>query len=239
MKDRPLLGKIAVVTGASRGIGLAIAQALANAGCSLALCSRNTKFIPEQEIADRNGVRVLLHECDVRREDSVSNFFTSVADRYTTFDFLINNAGTTHPVANVEVLAVDDWRDAIDTNLTGMFLCTRAAIPIMNSGGAIVNNLSVAAKGVFAGESAYAASKHGAKGLTDTLREELRPRNIRVIGLMPGATDTDLWNTFWPQAPRERMIASETVAKAVVDVLSMPANTSVDEIILAPASGSL
>jgi NAD(P)-dependent dehydrogenase (short-subunit alcohol dehydrogenase family) len=239
MKDRPLFQKVAVVTGASRGIGMAIAQALAAAGCSLAVCSRNTKFIPEQEIADRNGVRVLVLECDVRREDSVADFFRSVRDRYTTIDFLINNAGTTHPVATIDKLSLDDWRDSVDTNLTGLFLCTRAALPILNRGGAIVNNLSVAAKTAFEGEAGYIASKHGAKGFTDTLREELRPHGIRVIGLVPGATDTDLWNIFWPGAPRDKMIAPETVADAVVHALAMPQNATVEELVIAPTGGKI
>ncbi|HYG98433.1 MAG TPA: SDR family oxidoreductase [Terriglobales bacterium] len=239
MKDRPLLQKVAVVTGASRGIGLAIAEALAAAGCSLALCSRKVRFIPEQDIANRNGVRVLVHECDVRSEESVADFFRSVQNRYTTIDFLINNAGTTHPVATIDSLSLENWRDSIETNLNGLFLCTRASLPILNNGGAIVNNLSVAAKTAFPGEAAYIASKHGAKGFTDTLREELRPRGIRVIGLIPGATDTDMWNTFWPDAQREKMMAPDTVAEALVQVLSLPQNATVEELVIAPTGGRL
>jgi NAD(P)-dependent dehydrogenase (short-subunit alcohol dehydrogenase family) len=239
MTDRPLLGKIAVVTGASRGIGLAIAQALADAGCSLALCARNTRFLPGKDIAEQNDVAVLVGECDVKNEASVGKFFRSVRERYAKIDFLINNAGTAHPAANVDALPVDDWRDVIDTNLTGMFLCTQAALPLINSGGAIVNNLSIAANRAFAGQAGYIASKHGAKGLTDTLREELRPRGIRVIGLLPGATDTDIWNIFWPDAPRDRMLSAETVARAVVSALSLPDNAAVEEIVIAPTAGEL
>lgn len=239
MNDRPLLNKIAVVTGASRGIGFAIAQQLAAAGCSLALCSRNTKFIPEQEFADQNDVRVLVHECDVRSESSVRDFFRAVRDRYSTIDFLINNAGSVHPAATVEELPLTDWRDVIDTNLTGTFLCTQAALPIINRGGAIVNNLSVAATLAFPSQSGYIAAKHGAKGFTDALREELRPRGIRVIALMPGATDTDIWNTLWPTAPRERMIRPDTVAAAVVHALTTPPESSVDELVITPTAGAL
>lgn len=239
MNNRPLLDKIAVITGASRGIGLALAQALATAGCSLAVCSRDTKFIPGTELADQHGVKVLVHECDVRNEISVADFFRSVRDRYSTFDFLINNAGAAHPAAGVEDLAVDDWRDVIETNLTGTFLCTQAALPIMNRGGAIVNNLSVASKRVFLNQAGYIASKHGAKGLTDALREELRPRGIRVIGLVAGATDTDLWNTFWPDAPRENMLSPDTVACAIVNALGLSAKATVEEIVIAPTTGPL
>ncbi len=237
--ERSLLGKIAVVTGASRGIGLAIAQALAAAGCSLALCARNTRFLPDKEIAEQNDVPVLVGECDVKSEASVGEFFRAVREQYTKIDFLINNAGTAHPAANVDALPVDDWRDVIDTNLTGMFLCTQAALPLINRGGAIVNNLSIAAKLSFAGQAGYIASKHGAKGLTDTLREELRPRGIRVIGLLPGATDTDIWNIFWPEAPRQGMMSADTVARSIVNALSLPQNATTEEIVIAPTTGAL
>ena len=118
-------------------------------------------------------------------------------------------------------------------------MCTRAALPLMPRGGTIVNNLSVAAKGVFAGEAAYIASKHGAKGFTDTLREEERARGIRVIGLYPGPTDTDIWNQFMPEAPRERMMSPATVAAAVLNVLTLPENATVEELVLAPTSGAI
>jgi len=227
------------VTGASRGIGLAIAQALAESGCNLALCARDTKFIPETELADQHGVKVLVHECDVRREDSVTDFFRSVQARYSTFDFLINNAGTAHPSANIEELAAADWRDVIETNLTGTFLCTQAALPIMNRGGAVVNNLSVASKRAFTGQAGYVASKYGARGLTEALREELRPRGIRVIGLVAGATDTDIWNIFWPGAPRDNMMSAETVARALVNALALPEKATMEEVVIAPTAGAL
>ncbi|HEX3000664.1 MAG TPA: SDR family oxidoreductase, partial [Armatimonadota bacterium] len=178
------------MTGASRGIGLAIAETFAAAGCDLALCARNTKFLANTELADRHAVRVLVSECDVRSESSVSDFFARIGESFGRVDILVNNAGLAGPMAPVAELSLDDWRDAIDTNLTGTFLCTRAALPLMSGGAVIVNNLSVAARDVFAGESAYVAAKHGAKGFTDTLREELRERGIRVIGLYPGATDS-------------------------------------------------
>jgi short-subunit dehydrogenase len=109
----------------------------------------------------------------------------------------------------------------------------------MKRGGTIVNNLSVAANRVFAGSAAYNASKHGALGLTNTLREELRPRGIRVIGLLPGATDTDIWKTLWPKAPRRKMMSAETVAQAVVQAILLPANATVEKIEIRPSAGTL
>jgi len=112
-------------------------------------------------------------------------------------------------------------------------------IAARGGGGTIVNNLSLAATRVFAGLSAYDASKYGALGFTDTLREELRPKGIRVIALIPGATDTEIWKTLWPDAPRKKMMSPETVASAIVSALSLPENSTVEEIKLQPTSGAL
>jgi NAD(P)-dependent dehydrogenase (short-subunit alcohol dehydrogenase family) len=136
-------------------------------------------------------------------------------------------------------LSASDWNDVIATNLTGMFLVTKAALPLMKHGAVIVNNLSIAAKRAFPGSSAYNASKHGALGFTKTLREELREQGIRVIALLPGATDTRIWETLWPGAPREKMISPGTVARAVVDVLKLPPDTTVEELTLMPTTGAL
>ena len=129
--------------------------------------------------------------------------------------------------------------EVIDTNLNGLFLVTQAALAVMKRGSTIVNNLSVAAERVFPGSAAYNASKHGALGFTDTLREELRPKGIRVIALLPGATDTAIWDTLWPQAPKRKMMSAETVARVVVDALRVPENATVEKIVVRPSSGSL
>ena len=136
-------------------------------------------------------------------------------------------------------LRPDLAREVIETDLTGMFLVTQAALPLLSRGGTIVNNLSMAATHVFAGQSAYCAAKHGALGFTRALREELRPRGIRVVALMPGATDTEIWQQFWPGAPRERMLRPESVAQAVLDALLQPPESTVEEITLMPTGGAL
>lgn len=120
-----------------------------------------------------------------------------------------------------------------------MFLITQAALTMMKRGGTIVNNLSIAATRVFPGSAAYNASKHGALGFTNTLREELRPKGIRVIALLPGATDTDIWTTLWPQAPRMKMMTPKTVADAVVQSLLLPANATVENLEILPTAGTL
>jgi short-subunit dehydrogenase len=109
----------------------------------------------------------------------------------------------------------------------------------MKRGSTIVNNLSVAAERVFEGSAAYIASKHGALGFTDALREELRPRGIRVLAVMPGATDTAIWDRLWPDAPRKKMMSAETVASVVVNALLVPENSSVEKLVIAPVRGAL
>jgi NAD(P)-dependent dehydrogenase (short-subunit alcohol dehydrogenase family) len=116
---------------------------------------------------------------------------------------------------------------------------TQGALALMRRGGTIVNNLSIAANRVFAGSAAYNASKHGALGLTNTLREELRPKGIRVIGLRPGATDTDIWKTLWPDAPRNKMMSPATVAQALVNAILLPPDTSVENLEILPTVGTL
>jgi NAD(P)-dependent dehydrogenase (short-subunit alcohol dehydrogenase family) len=175
--------------------------------------------------------------CDITKFEDVSSLFEQARQEFGRIDILINNAGIIHPNASIDKLDPQVWDRVIATNLTGMFLVTRAAIPLMQNGSTIVNNISI--KAVFAGESAYCASKHGALALTNTLREELRPRKIRVIALIPGATDTEIWNQFWPDAPRANMMSPETIADAVISALLLPANASVDELVINPVTGAL
>ena len=235
-----LAGKVALITGASRGIGLAIARALATQGCHLLITGRN---LPQLEKASRELARqkgkAIVQACDVRDPKSVNALAAAARKQFRHVDILINNAGISQASLTVDKLDYETWKDVIDTNLTGTFLVTHEILPLMRRGGTIVNNLSLAATRVFPGLSAYDASKYGALGFTDTLREELRPKGIRVIALIPGATDTDIWNTLWPEAPRKKMMSPETVAKALVSALSLPENTTVEEIKLQPTAGSL
>jgi NAD(P)-dependent dehydrogenase (short-subunit alcohol dehydrogenase family) len=233
-------GRVALITGATRGIGLAIARALAAEGCHLVMTSRDEKSLmaASHEVA-RTKVRLVTHPCDVRDPHSVDDLFRAIRREFRTLDFLVNNAGIAHANLPVHKLPFPVWKDVLATNLDGTFLVTQAALALMKRGGTIVNNLSIAANRVFAGSAAYNASKHGALGLTNTLREELRPKGIRVIGVMPGATDTDLWKTLWPQAPRKKMLSPETVAQAVVQALLLPQNATVEIIEILPSVGTL
>jgi NAD(P)-dependent dehydrogenase (short-subunit alcohol dehydrogenase family) len=239
-KPHPLRSHVALVTGSSRGIGLAIARALAAKGCHLILTGRDEQALSKagRELASAK-IKILTHPCDVRHPQSVDALFRAIRKQFKRLDILINNAGIAHTNLTVDKLPLPLWQDVIDTNLTGMFLVTQAGLALMKRGGTIVNNLSVAANRVFAGSAAYIASKHGALGLSNTLREELRPRGIRVISLLPGATDTAIWNTFWPQAPRKKMMSSITVAEAVVNAILLPSNATVETLEILPIAGLL
>ncbi len=237
---KPLRGQVALVTGATRGIGLAIARALAAEGCNLVVTGRDKQALRRigRELASAK-IQILTHPCDVRDPQSIDDLFRAIRRQFKRLDILVNNAGIAHANLTVDKIPLPLWRDVIETNLTGMFLVTQAALAIMKRGGSIVNNLSIAANRVFAGSAAYNASKHGALGLTNTLREELRPKGIRVIALLPGATNTEIWNTFWPQAPRKKMMSPATVAAAVVNAILLPPNATVETLEILPTAGLL
>jgi NAD(P)-dependent dehydrogenase (short-subunit alcohol dehydrogenase family) len=235
-----LKSKIALITGASRGIGFAIADALAAHGSTVILTSRHSASA--EEAAERlasHRARLIPFQCEVRDPLSIERLFAFIKEEFGTLDVLVNNAGIYGPSVPIDQAPVDAWRETLDVNLTGIFLCMRHALPLMKSGAVIVNNLSVAAYQIFPNSAAYVASKHGALGLTNATREDVRQRGIRVIALLPGATDTEIWNQFWPEAPREKMMQAKDVAQAVVSALLMPPETSMDEIHIMPAAGTL
>jgi len=223
-----LTGKTVLVTGANRGIGQALVDEALRRGATRVYAGTRQPLTH----ADR---RVTALTLDVTEAAQIQ----AAVERVESLDILINNAGIAHPNRSVGDLPYPTWMEVIDTNLNGLFLVTQAALAVMKRGSTIVNNLSVAAERVFPGSAAYNASKHGALGFTDTLREELRPKGIRVIALLPGATDTAIWDTLWPQAPKRKMMSAETVARVVVDALRVPENATVEKIVVRPSSGSL
>jgi NAD(P)-dependent dehydrogenase (short-subunit alcohol dehydrogenase family) len=244
-REPSLSGRLALITGANRGIGLAVARELARAGCNLVITARDQRALAkaraelEKLQPPKLDLRVLAQPCDVRSPESVDDLFALVRGLRTPLDILINNAGIGHPHRTIGELPYPTWMEVIDTNLNGLFLVTQAALAVMKRGSAIVNNLSIAAERVFTGSAAYNASKHGALGFTNTLREELRPKGIRVIALLPGATDTAIWNTLWPKAPRRKMMSAATVARTVLNALLLPDDTTMEKIVVMPSSGTL
>ncbi len=238
-----LSGKVALVTGGNRGIGLAIARALASEACNLIISGRNQETLEQAAANLRQHVpgsaRVLPWVCDVRDLASVERMFATVAREFERLDILVNNAGISQSAAPVEKTDVALWRDIIDTNLTGTFLCTRSALPLMTRGGTIVNISSVAARDSFAGYAAYNASKAGALSLTRTLREELKSTGIRVTALLPGAIDTDIWQQVMPDAPRDKMMEAESVAALVLETVLLSPKANLTELVLDRMGGAL
>jgi NAD(P)-dependent dehydrogenase (short-subunit alcohol dehydrogenase family) len=231
----PARAKLALVTGASRGLGLAIADALSKRGFHLILTAR------DQQSLDRLTARLpnsTALSCDIRDREAVARLAALVRKR-KRLDVLVNNAGIAGPSQPIESLDFATWREVIETNLHGTFLVTQSILPFLGKGSVIVNNLSIAARTSFPGMSAYNTSKRGLLAFTETLREELRPRSIRVVALLPGATDTGIWKQFWPEAPRRRMMSPSTVAEAVALAVSLPMNANIDELVLTPSAGAL
>jgi len=231
----PARAKLALITGASRGLGLAIAEALSERGFRLILIARDRRAL--ERIASRLP-KCTAVACDVRDPESVAQL-ANVVRRRKRLDVLINNAGIAGPNTPIASLDFATWRAVIDTNLHGTFLVTQALLPFLGKGSVVVNNLSIAARISFPGMAAYNASKRGLLAFTETLREELRPRKVRVVALLPGATDTEIWRQFWPDAPRSRMLSPRTVAEAVAAAVSLPENANLDELVIAPSAGTL
>ena len=238
---RRLEGKVALVTGASRGIGCAIARALLDEGAHTFLVSRRREAVRKLAAAwNAAGGRAEALSADVTREREVNRLIARVKKRSGRLDILINNAGvfTYKPFGKT---TLEDWRSNIDTNLTGTFLCTRAALPLLKRkrGGHILNIISVAGREGYENCSAYCASKFGALGLSRVLAEELRPFGIRVTAILPGPVRTKMVQKLGLRVPKGRILEPEDVARTVVEALTQPQRASLEEIVLRPARGSL
>lgn len=231
-------GRVIVVTGASRGIGLAIARRLGREGARLVLVARGTKALRDaaKEVAgDPAAIRA-----DVTKPAEVNRLFTAVRRRFGRVDVLVNNAGVfTYKPFTRTTLA--DWRKNIETNLTSLFLATRAALPLLRRSRAahLVNIISISGRQAFPKCSAYTAAKFGALGLTRVLAQELRPKKIRVTAIVPGSTNTRMVEEFDFPVNRATLMQPEDVAEAVLSVLLQPARTNVDEVLLTPSAGKL
>jgi NAD(P)-dependent dehydrogenase (short-subunit alcohol dehydrogenase family) len=233
-----LEGKVVVVTGGSRGIGLAIAYACAVEGASTSIVGRDRKALALA--ARKIGGEVLTIAADLTQPKQVARVFNRIRERFGRIDVLVNSAGVFTYKPFVQT-TLTDWRRNIETNLTAVFLATRAALPLFARSRSphLVNVLSVSSREAFPKCSAYTASKFGALGLTRVLRQELRELGIRVTAVLPGATNTRLMDEFDFPVHRDQVIQPEDVAAAVLAALLTPSRTTPEEILLAPSRGSL
>jgi NAD(P)-dependent dehydrogenase (short-subunit alcohol dehydrogenase family) len=229
-----LAGRVIAITGASRGIGLAIAQACAAEGARLALIARQRNAL-HRAAARMAGAEAFA--CDVSSPAGVQRLFQTLRRNYGQLDVLVNNAGvfTYKPFVRT---TLDDWDKNIRINLTALYLVTRAALPLLRRAAAphIVNILSISSRTAFPKCSAYSASKFGALGFTRVLGEELRPLGVRVTAILPGMTSTGMVNEVDFPVDRLKLLQPEDVADAVLAALLLPPRGTVNEVLLTPSA---
>ena len=193
--DTSLAGRVAVVTGGSRGIGRAIAIALAEQGADVAICYRARVDAADETVSAirTTGRRAFALACDIRRDDDVTAFFRGAAEALGPVDILVNNAGVVHDGLFV-FMSADQWTSVVDTNLGGAFRCIRAVARdmLLRRWGRIVNIVSASGDVGAIGQSNYAASKAGLIGLTRTLAREFARQDVLVNAVSPGLIETDL-----------------------------------------------
>lgn len=231
----PLNFQIALVTGAGRGIGAAIARRLAALGLTVVLCGRTPSHLQSTAASiSKAGGKSDVIECDLTDLRAVEQLASRVGDRYGRVDILVNNAGIGGFGGPLHQLAPDEWEKILNTNLRGVYYAIRAFAPMMIQAkrGHIINISSLAGKNALPNGAAYAASKWGLNGLTYSVAEELRTHNIRVSVVCPGSVDTSLS----PHAGKDKnkMLQPEDVAHAVEMLVTQAPQSFISELLLRP-----
>jgi NAD(P)-dependent dehydrogenase (short-subunit alcohol dehydrogenase family) len=234
-----LKDKVALVTGGSRGIGYAVAEALLDEGAKVYICGRDASTV-RSAVARLAGSgradRVDGAAADVRRFDDCRKTVARTAERFGGLDVLVNNAGI-GIFKPVDQLTPEEWAAVIETNLSAVFYCSRQAIPLMRSrgGGYIFNVSSLAAVNTFPGGSAYNASKFGLNGFTEAMMQDIRYDGIRVSTIMPGSVATDFGGGPGSNKQEAWKLTAEDIARAVVDLYKFPRGSLASRIELRPA----
>lgn len=230
-------GKVAVVTGGSRGIGLAIARALVERGAKVAITATSDATLRNaarelEQAADRDAV--LPVRADVRRYAEVEQAMKAAVERFGGIDVLVNNAGV-GVFGSVADMSIDEWHQVIDTNLTGVFYCCHAVLPHLRTrgGGWIINVSSLASTNAFPEAAAYCASKAGLNAFSEALMQEVRHDGVRVACVMPGSVRTGFsgrvpGNDDWKLAPAD-------VAQVVADLIAHPARSLPSRVEIRPS----
>lgn len=232
-----LNGRVAVVTGGTKGIGRAIAEALVRAGCHVAVSARTAADVgrAEADLGRLSGGEALGFVCDVREPAACADFVNAALERWGRLDVLVNNAGL-GVFKPIQDMTIEEFQTQIDTNLGGVFYCSKAAIPHLSAGdgGWIINIGSLAGRNTFARGTAYNASKFGLRGLSEAMMLDLRYDNIRVSMIMPGSVNTAFAGTE-PGPEGAWKLQGEDVARAVVDLLHYPGNALPSKIEMRPS----
>ncbi len=236
VKCLKLKDKVAIVTGASRGIGRIIALTLAREGARVVVTARSKPQLDElvTQISEDGGDALAI-EASVSDEEVVQEMINQTLERFGTIDILVNNAGIGR-YAEVINYKFDDFKEQIETNLYGTFLPTRAVLPTMleKKSGSIVNIVSIAGITGFAAGSGYCASKFGIMGFAECLHEEVKAQGIRVTNILPGSVNTTFSGRELPKEEAEKRIQPEDVAKTVLDVLTIPETALISQVIMRP-----
>jgi NADP-dependent 3-hydroxy acid dehydrogenase YdfG len=230
-----LAGRTALVTGASRGIGAAVARRLGAQGARVALVARSATAL--HDLAAELGHGAIVIPCDLRRPDAADVVAAALRDVGSEApDLIVNNAGA-FLIAPADETTVEAFRDMLEVNLVGPFSLVRRFLSVLRARGAghVVTIGSIADRAVFPGNAAYAASKHGLRALHEVLRAELRGTGVRATLVSPGPVDTELWDPIDPDhqpgfTPRSSMLDADAVAEAVLYAVTAPAAVNVDEL---------
>ena len=233
-----LSGQVALVTGGSRGIGLAVAEALLTAGTNVAITGRDESQLETARgrLSRAGAARLEVVRADVRRASDAEMAVAKTVERLGGLDILVNNAGI-GIFRDVAAMDESSWNDVIGTNLSGVFFFCHAAIPhLRRRGGWIINISSLAGRNPFATGAAYCASKAGLNAFTEALMHEVRHDNIRVSCVMPGSVATGFSGRTSPAGPADEWkLAPEDVAEVVVDLLAHPARSLPSRVELRPS----
>lgn len=228
------------ITGASSGIGRAVALEFAKIGCNVFVSARRAQELERlKDEAGKPGENIYPFPCNIASSTNVDQTFKKINNEFEV-NCLINNAGVTsfkHAADN----SVNEINDIINTNLLGAIYSTKAILPtfIKNESGTIFNILSVVVNKTFTRSSVYAASKMGLLGYSNSLREEVRKHNIRVINIIPGATETSMWSQEIRKEKADKMMNPESIARMIVSAYLQKDNLVTEEIVLRPVTGDL
>lgn len=240
-------GQVAIITGASQGIGEATAEALAKQGIHLVLAARNKeklKAIFERLSQQYPLQKFIVEQCDIQNAADVQSVVDSAIKEFGKIDILVNNAGVAPKMGLLQEHSIEAIDKTIDTNLKGPAYAMRAVLPHMavKGQGTIININSIAGKSAFPFWSVYDATKFGLHALTEAVAEEQRSNGIRVVGIYPGAVDTAIWDNIDTQGQgpdRTGMLTPAQVAEAVVYVINQPPHVFVSDITLMPLKPAL
>jgi NADP-dependent 3-hydroxy acid dehydrogenase YdfG len=231
-----LKDKVIIVTGASKGIGRALALQLASLGAKLVLMARSEKELWEvQKMAASIGGKCIAFTGDIADEIFVNNAMAEVISKFGTIDIVINNAGYGVFKPSEDISAAE-WDNVFATNVKGTFLVTNAAIPTMkkNKSGHIINIASDVAKRVFAGGSLYCASKYAQDAYSMSIRKELRPHNVKVSVVYSGLVDSSFHSDPEGHGSHNWWLKNEDMANAIIYIASQPAHVVIDELMIHP-----